>query len=269
VKRLLLFLLLASPLAAQVTTQTTETITSNGSGYLPGATVTQNGVACTVVSNIGTQVVSQCPLLGTIVVKNPTYNYTLGGATSLSFSWKQGTAAPAAQSLSVFDTSPCPPVSPQPMCHWPITLSSDSAWLTVTPNSGSTTLTSMASVNAAGLKPGSYTAHITASVALFATAPMSIPVTLTVTAPAHSVTLTVVPAQQGAGVSISSFNILKGTAKGGPFTQLVNLPAATLKPYTDTAVTAGQTYFYEADAVATNGKTSAATVPVSATVPSP
>lgn len=266
-RALLLFLLLASPLAAQVTTQTTETITSSGSGYLPGATVTQNGVACTVVSNIGTQVVSQCPLLGTIVVKNPSYAYTLGGTASLKFAWKQGTAAPAAQSIAVWDSSPCPPVAPQPMCHWPITLSSDSAWLTVTPNSGSTTLTAMAAVNPAGLKAGTYTAHITASVALFSTAAYSIPVTLTVTAaPAHSVALTITPATQPAGVTIAIFNILRGTSKAGPFTQLANISGTT---FTDTSVTPGVTYFYEATATATTGKTSTPTAPVEAVIPSP
>ena len=85
-------------------------------------------------------------------------------------------------------------------------------------------------------------------------------------AASHSVTLTWTPDTQPADVTIVSWNIYRSTISGGPYTELASEPVATLA-YADTAVAAGQDYFYVLTSVDTAGVESTYSVPVEAAVP--
>jgi hypothetical protein len=82
----------------------------------------------------------------------------------------------------------------------------------------------------------------------------------------HSVTLSWTPAQQSTGITISSWNVLRGTANGGPYTQLANVPAGTTS-YTDSSVSSGQNYYYVVQAVDSAGATSVDSIQAEAIIP--
>lgn len=72
---------------------------------------------------------------------------------------------------------------------------------------------------------------------------------------------------QGSDVAVG-FNVLRSTTSGGPYTveNSTLIPLATLT-YTDSAVTAGTTYFYVLNAQDANGNLSANSPQVSAAIP--
>jgi hypothetical protein len=67
---------------------------------------------------------------------------------------------------------------------------------------------------------------------------------------------------------VTGYNIYRGTASGGPYSQL-NTSLITGTSYTDSSVVAGQTYYYVAGAVNSSGTQSAYSSQASAAVPSP
>lgn len=75
-------------------------------------------------------------------------------------------------------------------------------------------------------------------------------------AQSHSVTVSWTPAQQPNGITIESWNILRGTTSGGPYAQLGSVTASATS-YTDSTVSSGSTYYYVVQAVDTAGATSA------------
>jgi len=79
---------------------------------------------------------------------------------------------------------------------------------------------------------------------------------------AHKVTLTWTPSS----TSFSGFNVYRSTVSGGPYSKLNSsiVPTAT---YTDSNVTAGQTYYYVATEVDTTGFESAYSAQTSAAIP--
>jgi cellulose 1,4-beta-cellobiosidase len=66
-----------------------------------------------------------------------------------------------------------------------------------------------------------------------------------------------------------TYNVYRATASTGPFTTPLNSSPITGTTYTDTAVTAGQTYYYVVTAVASSGTQSADSNTAQATIPSP
>jgi hypothetical protein len=149
-------------------------------------TASSNGSTFTVVvTNSYGNVTSNAATL--TVNPSPTYNYSLEATPSLSFSGPAG-SSPAAQALEVWDTSPCPPQTGVTACHWPTTLSTDQAWLSVTPTSGTTSINATVSVNTTGLATGSYSGHVIATATQLTGSPIQIPVTLTITASAPTIT---------------------------------------------------------------------------------
>ena len=86
-------------------------------------------------------------------------------------------------------------------------------------------------------------------------------------AQSHSATLSWTPAQQPAGVTIASWNVLRGTTSGGPYTQLASVPGNTTS-YTDSSVSSGSDYYYVVQSVDTQGATSADSAQVEAVIPS-
>jgi hypothetical protein len=69
-------------------------------------------------------------------------------------------------------------------------------------------------------------------------------------AQSHTVTLSWTPAQQPSGITIASWNVLRGTTSGGPYTQLANVPVGSTS-YPDSAVSSGSDYYYAIEAVDT------------------
>jgi glucose/arabinose dehydrogenase len=113
--------------------------------------------------------------------------------TSLSFTQVEGAAAPPAQSLSVTNTGGG---------SLSFTTSDDSTWLSATPASGSAPGSVSVSVSATGLARGTYNGTVTVTAAGASGSPKTIPVTLTVAAPATGL------------VGAWSFNEASGTTAG-------------------------------------------------------
>jgi len=82
--------------------------------------------------------------------------------------------------------------------------------------------------------------------------------------PQHSVSLSWTDTNSG----IAGYNVYRGNAAGGPFTQ-INSGLDATPAYSDTSVAAGQTYYYVATAVNESGAESAYSNEVEGAVPSP
>jgi large repetitive protein len=85
-------------------------------------------------------------------------------------------------------------------------------------------------------------------------------------AQSHTVTLSWTPAQQPSGITIASWNVLRGTTSGGPYTQLANVVVGSTS-YADSAVSSGSDYYYVVEAVDTQGVSSANSAEVEAVIP--
>jgi hypothetical protein len=124
----------------------------------------------------------------------PKYSYNLEPTpVSLSFEWTMGSSLPATKSLTIWDTSPCPPAPGVPVCNWPTVLTTDQPWLSVGSAAGTTSLTTSVSVEPASLAAGVYTGNIIATATELAGSPIRVPITLSVTSPVTPATLTATP----------------------------------------------------------------------------
>jgi hypothetical protein len=93
--------------------------------------------------------------------------------------------------------------------------------------------------------------------------PLTVALSGSGTAPAtYSVTLSWTPSS----TSYEGFNVYRGSVSGGPYTK-VNSALIPTASYTDTTVSAGQTYYYVATEVSTAGVESSDSGDVSATIP--
>jgi HYDIN/CFA65/VesB family protein len=82
--------------------------------------------------------------------------------------------------------------------------------------------------------------------------------------PSHNVSLT----WKASSSSVAGYNVYRAAKSGGPYTKL-NSAADTATLYTDSAVSAGSTYYYVTKAVNSAGTESAASNEVAAVVPTP
>jgi hypothetical protein len=85
-------------------------------------------------------------------------------------------------------------------------------------------------------------------------------------AQSHSVTVSWTPVQQPGGVTIASWNVLRGTTSGGPYTQLASVPGSATS-YADSTVSSGFDYYYVVQSVDTQGVTSPDSTQAEAVVP--
>ena len=69
--------------------------------------------------------------------------------------------------------------------------------------------------------------------------------------------------------TVVGYNIYRGTVSGGPYTVKLNATPVSGTSYTDTAVVAGQAYYYVVTAVDSSGVESVYSNQASATVPTP
>ncbi len=82
--------------------------------------------------------------------------------------------------------------------------------------------------------------------------------------PSHSVSLT----WKASTSSVAGYNVYRGAKSGGPYTKL-NSSTDTATLYTDSAISAGSTYYYVTKAVNSAGSESSASNEVQAVVPTP
>jgi fibronectin type 3 domain-containing protein len=68
--------------------------------------------------------------------------------------------------------------------------------------------------------------------------------------------------------SVAGYNVYRSTVSGGPYTEM-NPALLTPIQYTDSAVQAGQTYYYVATSVDSSNVESTYSSEVSATIPTP
>lgn len=102
--------------------------------------------------------------------------------TSLAFTWQQGTALPSGKALSVKSGSSA--------AAFTVLIAPNTAlWLSASPESGALPAALTVRVNPSGLPVGNYTANVQVAATGFAM--LSVPVTLTVTAPLPSLTVSV------------------------------------------------------------------------------
>jgi hypothetical protein len=94
--------------------------------------------------------------------------------SSMSFSAQSGGANPASQNLSVTNSG---------TGSLNFTVSTNQAWLSATPASGTAPASVTVSANVAGLAAGSYSGSVTIASATATNSPVTVPVTFTVTAP--------------------------------------------------------------------------------------
>jgi uncharacterized protein (TIGR03437 family) len=143
--------------------------------------------------------------------------------TSLSFTYQQGGASPAAQSLALTATGGSLAIS----------ASTNTPWLSITPASGATPVNASVSVNPAGLAPGTYSAAITINAT-------SIPVTLAVTAaPVLSIAPSSLSFTYQQGGALPAAQTLAATATGGNVSITATAGAAwiTVSPTSGTTPT--------------------------------
>lgn len=161
------------------------------------------------------------------IASGPTVPYVLQPVTSagitlsnFSFSWQVGSTSIPTLTFTVNDSTPCPPPAGVPTCHWPVTISNSSAWLGFSASSGSTSFTTTASLKPSALVPGTYHDTVVLTVpaqngVTLSNQPVSIPVTLTVTAapPPPPATLTVAQKSNTASTDVVTATI-GGFSKG-------------------------------------------------------
>jgi len=105
---------------------------------------------------------------------NAQTNYVVySNPTSLVFSYTIGGSAPAAQNVTINDTTPN---------ALPFTVSADQSWITTSATASKTKAVLQFGVNPSGLSPGVHTGHIFITAGIVVNSPLAIPVSLTVTA---------------------------------------------------------------------------------------
>jgi hypothetical protein len=104
----------------------------------------------------------------TVISPPPSIALTPG---SMSFTANLGQAAPPSQTLAVTNLG---------TGSFSYTTSTDAAWLSASPNSGSTNGSVTVAVNTASLTTGTYSGHVIVTASGISNSPQSIPVTLTV-----------------------------------------------------------------------------------------
>jgi len=151
----------------------------------PAAASTDNGALFNVtVSNSAGNATSSNATLSVTAASSYAISAT---PASLSFTAQTGAASPASQSVVIDDTTSGP---------LPFTLAADQPWITLSTPAATTRATVQFGVNSSSLAAGTYTGHIFVSASGVNNSPLSVPITLTVTAASVAPSLTTQPASQ-------------------------------------------------------------------------
>jgi hypothetical protein len=192
----------------------------------------------------------------TVTVKAPAPALAFS-PTTLTFSAQQGASNPSPANVSITNIGGG---------TLNFTTTTDAAWLTVSPPSGTAPATLQLTPRITGLTPGTYTGHLTVTATGATNSPATVTVTLTVTAPLtqHSVTLSWSASTSSNVVSYSTY---RSTVSGGPYALVAS--AITGLSYTDASVQSGVTYYYVVTATDNQGQESVDSSEAKAVVPSP
>lgn len=167
----------------------------------------------------------------TVTVKAPGAVLSVS-PTTLSFTGQQGGANPSASSLSISNTG-----------GGTLTYSAaaDASWLAVAPANGTAPKTLQVTPSILGLVAGGYTGHVTITGAGAGNSPVTVLVSLTITAlpVQHSVDLSWNASSSPGVVSYSAY---RSTTPGGPYSLVASaIPGLS---YNDASVQAAVTYYY-------------------------
>ncbi|TLY16885.1 MAG: hypothetical protein E6K69_03110 [Nitrospirae bacterium] len=207
---------------------------------LTGLTAGTYNATITVTATGATNTPQTVPLTLTVTAAPPTIGLSL---TSILFTGVQSGANPTNQTLSFTNTG-------GGTLNWSV--SDNSAWLTLSPASGTVPGSTTMSVNTSGLTAGTYNATITVTATGATNTPRTVPVTLTVTAPPTSGTATLTW-NASTSSDVAGYKVYLGTASGvyGPPTSVGNVITSQV-----TNLQSGTTYFFAVTAVDTSGNES-------------
>jgi hypothetical protein len=135
----------------------------------------------------------------TMVVAAAQTHTLTASPSAMAFSAVAGGTAPALQSLTIGDS---------PVSAAPFTVTADQAWMTLSAASGTTSSAIQVGANISGLAAGNYTGHVITTSAGMTNSPMSVTVTLAVTA-AQTNLLTVNPTS----VAFGNINLANNNTK--------------------------------------------------------
>ena len=192
----------------------------------------------------------------TVTVKAPAPVLSLS-PTSLAFTAVQGGSNPAPANVSVTNTGGG---------TLSFTVTSDAAWLVVSPTGGTAPATLQVAPVIAGMSAGVYTGHVTISAPGAQNSPGVVTVTLTMTAPPvqHSVDLNWNASSDN---QVVGYNAYRSTTSGGPYGLLASAIGGLT--YTDGTVQPGVTYYYVVTATDNQGNESVDSNEAQAVIPSP
>src|ERR1019366_4346187 len=146
---------LFATVAASATPSYTDAAVVAGSSYTYYMTNVDSMAIESIPSNVITAIIPVTPPPPPPPLPPTVYPYNLGSSTNaLSFKWAVGNATPLPQSVTTWDSSPCPPPNGVPTCHWPVTATTDKPWLVVVPSSGTTSFITSISINTSSLSAG-------------------------------------------------------------------------------------------------------------------
>jgi hypothetical protein len=170
--------------------------------------------------------------------------------SSLTYAATQGAANPANQTVSLTNTGGT--------LNW--TVSDSTAWLSVSPASGSSSGTLTAAVNTLGLAAGTYNGTITVSAT--GSSSKTVGITLTVSAPTtSSATLTWAPDTDS---DLAGYKVYCRTASGAYGTPLATVPAtlqSNITTYVATGLQSQTTYSFVVTAYDSAGNESSPSTP--------
>ena len=163
---------------------------------------------------------------------------------TLSFSAQQGGSSPAPSGVSITNTGGG---------ALNFTVSSDAAWLTAAPASGTAPATLQVAASLGSLGPGTYTGHIIITAAGATGSPATITVAFTVAAAVvtHTVGLSWNASTSSDVVGYSAY---RGSNPGGPYALVAS--AISGLNYADSSVQSGVTYYYVVTATNSQGQES-------------
>jgi hypothetical protein len=174
---------------------------------------------------------------------------------TLSFSAQQGGSNPAPAGVSITNTGGG---------TLNFTVSSDAAWLTAGPASGTAPATLQVAAAVGNLAAGTYTGHLTVAAAGATGSPATITVSFTVVAAVvtHSVGLSWNASTSSDVVGYSAY---RGSNPGGPYALVAS--AINGLNYADFSVQSGVTYYYVVTATNSQGQESVDSNEAKASVP--
>lgn len=234
------------------TTSTAETNVITVSVNTSGLSANTYNATITIAATSPTSASYQIPVSLTVLPPSPTIGKSVA---SLSFVAMEGGANPTSQSFTITNTG-------KGTLNWSVT--DNAAWLSVSPNSGTTTIESdvvTVSVNSSNLATSTYYGTILITDPAASNNPQQIPVTLAVTAPQSSTAeLSWDPNTES---DLAGYKVYAGTSSRsyGPPIDVGNVTSFKV-----INLAKGQTYYFAVTAYNTSGAESGFSNEVSKTI---